>query len=220
MGPSTLAIAALKGSVKMITGRRKEQVFLLPFFWEGISMYYFAAMRAILQLDENVYQSIHAAGRAVTFCMINVSIFGVLHAFSALYFIESLFRDSNAAIPMAGKIQFITIGVGVAFLMHAGAALFLWVFSRGFGGRTAFLPVYFNLGLSFIGLWPLAPVLAALQAGVQGPLLHVLVGLAAIYGLCVIFLGTKIASGLSMLRMSVAMTVTLMVVASLLYLWL
>ena len=185
-------------------------------------MRYVAAMRSILQLDENIYPAIHSAGRAVTFCMINVVIFGILHAFSALYFIESLFHDAvtGQAMPTAVKVQFITLGVGVAFLMHAGAALFLWVFSRGFGGRTAFLPVYFNLGLSFIGLWPLAPVIAAAQAGAGGTLLHGVLALTAIYGLCVIFFGTKNASGLSMTRMSVAMLVTIVVVISLLYLWL
>jgi hypothetical protein len=81
------------------------------------------------------------------------------------------------------------------------------------------LPVYLNLGLSLIALWPLAPALAALQAGNRGGLLHGFIGLAALYALCVIFIGTKSASGLSTSRMSVAMMVTLVVVVSLMYLW-
>jgi hypothetical protein len=185
-------------------------------------MSYFAAMQSILKLDEQAYQAVHAAGRAVTFCLINVLVFGLLHALSALHFMGSMLQEGAAGQVMATpvKIQFITLGIAVAFLMHAGAALFLWVFSRGIGGRTAFLPVYFNLGLSFIGLWPLAPVLAAVQAGVGGPVAYVFLGLASIYGLGVIFMGTKNASGLSMLRMSVAMLVAIIVVISLLSLWL
>jgi hypothetical protein len=184
-------------------------------------MSYFAAMRAVLQLDEKVYPAIHESGRAVTFCLINILGFGALHAVTALYYIEAMFREAATGQAMSGamKIQFVTVGIGVAFLMHAGAALFLWVFSRGFGGRTAFLPVYFNLGLSFIGLWPAAPFMAALQAGAGGALTRVFFGLAAIYGLGVVFMGVKSASGLSMNRMALSMLVTIIVVISLLYLW-
>lgn len=184
-------------------------------------MNYTSSMRAILQLDEGVYPLIHNAGKAVNYGMINILVFGLLHSISALHFSETLLQtgETGPAIPNALKLQLMAVGVGVAFLMHASAALFLWVFSRGFGGRTAFLPVYLNLGLSLIALWPLAPALAALQAGNRGGLLHGFIGLAALYALCVIFIGTKSASGLSTSRMSVAMMVTLVVVVSLMYLW-
>ncbi len=182
-------------------------------------MNYIAAMRSILQLDEKIYQAIHAAGKAGTFCMINVLVAGLLYGFFVLRFIESMVGDADAAqaVPAATVIM---VGVGMTFLVHAGAALYLWVFSRGFGGRTAFLPVYLNLGLSFIGLWPLAPFLAAAQAGAAGGFANVFLILTAIYGFCVVFMGVKNASGLSMVRMSVAMLVTVIVVVSLMSLWL
>jgi hypothetical protein len=104
--------------------------------------------------------------------------------------------------------------------MHAGGAMFLWVFSRGIGGNTAFLPVYFNLGISFIGLWPLAPVLAAVQAGIRGPAALLLLVITSLYALFVIMFGTKSASGLSMAKMSTAMTITIVFVTCFLYLWL
>ena len=182
-------------------------------------MNYIAAMRSILQLDEKIYHDVHVAGKAATFCMVNVLVCGLLYGFFVMHFIGSMVQDTVAAqaVPAATVIMY---GVGTTFLMHAGAALYLWVFSRGFGGRTAFLPVYLNLGLAFIGLWPLAPFLAAWQAGLGGAFVHVFLVLTAMYGFSVIFMSTKNASGLSMARMSVAMLVTLIVVGSLLSLWL
>lgn len=183
-------------------------------------MTYTSAMRSVLFLGENIYEDIHTAGRAKRFCMLNVLVFGLLHALFAIHFSTALFPDNGQGLPAAVKIQIMVLGAGVAFLMHAGAALFLWVFSRGFGGRTHFLPVYMNLGISFVGLWPLAPALAALQAGVAGVLWQGFAVLAALYGLCVVYMGTKNASGLSAMRMSLAMVVAIIVVVSILSLWL
>lgn len=184
-------------------------------------MNYTSAMVAILQLDQGIYPAVHHAGKAVNYCMINILVFGLLHSMSALYFAEAFASvgEAGQTIPWALKLQVMAVAVGVAFLMHAGAALFLWVFSRGFGGRTAFLPVYLNLGLGLIALWPMAPALAALQTGVRGVALQGFFILAALYGLCVIFIATKSASGLSTLRMAVAMVVTIVVAVSIVYLW-
>lgn len=184
-------------------------------------MSYPADMRAVLQFDEPVYSSIMARGKSVRYCVINVLIFGLLHAAFSLHFSAAFLQESGVLqpIPVASKLFFLAIGVAVSFFMHAGAALFLWVFSRGIGGRIEFLPVYFNLGVSFIGLWPLAPALASVQAHHTNPALYIFLGLAAAYGLAVIFFGTKSASGLSMIKMSGAMALTILFVACFLYLW-
>jgi len=185
-------------------------------------MNYPLAMQSVLQLDETIYPAIMKSSRTARYCMLNVLIFGFLHALFSLIFSPGLLAEGQpaASLPLMSKIIIILIGIAVAFFMHAGAALFLWVFSRGIGGSTAFFPIYFNLGISFVGLWPLAPLLAALQAGYRGAALQILLGLAAIYGLAVIFLGSKSASGLSMKKMLVAMSVTIVFVACFLYLWL
>ena len=184
-------------------------------------MNYALAMQSVLRLDETIYPAIMKSSRTARYCMLNILIFGFLHALFSLIFSPALLADGQMAspLPLISKIIFILVGIAVAFFMHAGAALFLWVFSRGIGGNTAFFPIYFNLGISLVGLWPLAPLLAAMQAGYSGAAMQILLGLASIYGLAVIMLGSKSASGLSMKKMLVAMGVTIIFVACFLYLW-
>lgn len=179
-------------------------------------MTYFIDMKAVLQLDETVYPKIMAQGRLVRYAMANVLAAGLLHALFSLQFSGLLW---SAEASFTGKLFFAAAGIGVAFLMHAGAALFLWVFTRGAGGRVEFLPVYLNMGVSFIGLWPFVPVLSAIQSGFDGPGWYVLLGMTAIYGLAVIFFGAKSASQLSMARMAAAAGVCIVVIGSMLYLW-
>ncbi len=188
---------------------------------KGAKMNYASAMQSVLRLDETIYPAILASEQTTRYCMVNVLVFGVLHAVFSLSFSDALMIDAQMteSIPFISKSIFVLIGIAVAFFMHLGGGLFLWVFSRGVGGNTAFLPVYFNLGISFIGLWPLAPFLAAAQAGYSGGGTSVLLGLTAGYGLAVIFFGTKSASGLSLTRMSIAMGLAIIFVASFLYLW-
>lgn len=187
----------------------------------GANMNYASAVQAVLKLDETVYPAIMAEKRTGRYCVINVLVFGILHALFSLHFSEALLAagQSSGPVPIITQILFIIIGAAVAFLMHAGGALFLWVFSRGIGGNTAFLPVYFNLGISFAGLWPLAPILAALQSGVKGPALYGVFVLASAYALAVVFFGTKSASGLSAARMGAAMATAIVFVTSFMYLW-
>lgn len=185
-------------------------------------MNYPSAMQAVLRLDESVYPAIMAENRTVWYSVANIAVFGILHALFSLYFSSTLMDGGPSAEPMSmtARATIVLVGVAVAFFMHAGAAMFLWVFSRGIGGNTSFFPVYFNLGISFIGLWPLAPVLAAVQSGINGTAVLLLLFLASVYALVVILFGTKSASGLSMARISTAMAVTIIFVTCFLYLWL
>lgn len=179
-------------------------------------MTYFTAMKAVLQLDETVYPKIMANGKLARYAVVNVLAAGLIHALFSLQFSGALW---SAEASLTGKLFFSAAGVGVAFLMHAGAALFLWVFTRGAGGRVEFLPVYLNMGVSFIGLWPFVPVLSAVQSGFTGAVWYVLLGMTGIYALAVIFFGAKSASQLSMGRMVAAVCVCIVVVGSMLYLW-
>ncbi len=185
-------------------------------------MNYFKSMQAVLQLDETIYAGIMARGASIRYSTLNVGLFGVIHALSSLFFSRQLMRtDGSLYAPDAGTQAFmLMLGVAVAFLLHGGAGLFFWAFSRGVGGRTAFLPVYFNLGIAFIALWPLAPILAALQIQLGGALLYSVGAIASLYALLVIFGAIKNAAGLSVLRMTIAMTLTVSYIACFLYLWL
>ncbi len=180
-------------------------------------MNYFTAMKAVLQLDETVYTSIMAAGKISRYGVITIVIFGTIYALFALYFDGKLMSPD---IPALSRLFFIGFGIGVAFLMHAGASLYLWVFTRGAGGRVEFLPMYMNLSIAAAGLWPLAVVLPAYQSGIRGTGLYILLWGATVYGLLVIAAGAKNASRLSTARMIAAFAVCILVVGSMLYIWL
>ncbi len=180
-------------------------------------MTYFISMKAALQLDETIYPQVMAEGKIVRFTVINVLALGLIHALFSLGFSGLLW---SAEVPLTGKVIFAGAGIGVAFLMHAGASLFLWVFTRGAGGRVEFLPMYMYTGVAVIGLWPLAPFLSAWQAGATGVGLYLLMAFTSLYGLAVVYTAARSASRLSPARMAAAVTVCIVVIASMLYIWL
>ncbi len=184
-------------------------------------MSYPAAMQDVLSFQEQVYERLFREQKSVRYCFVNVLLFGLLHAVFVLMFAKHVWSVSGVSVSPSVQTQIAIIcsGVMIAFFMHAGAALFFWVFARGLGGRPFFLPLYLNLGVGFIALWPLAPVLSALQARIGGPVLLIILGLLSLYAAVVVFFGLKNASGLSTLRMSAAMVLTLVFVSCFLYLW-
>ena len=184
-------------------------------------MNYASAIQSVLRLDETVYLAIASENRTARYCMISVAVFGFLHALSSLHFSNVVLTGGQITepIPMVSQIVIIMIGMVVAFFMHAGGAMFLWIFTRGVGGDTAFLPLYFNLGISFAGLWPLAPILAGFQSGIRGSIMYGVLGLATVYGITVVYYGTKSASKLSAAKTMMAMTATIIFVVCFMYLW-
>lgn len=186
-----------------------------------VEVKYLAAMQEVLLCRESVYQGLFLEQRSVSCCFANVFVFGLLHALFVLIMAQQITAASGAPAGLSLHTQVAVLGSGimVAFFMHAGAALFFWVFARGMGGRPAFLPLYLNLGIGFIALWPLAPVLAAFQARVGGMFLALILGVLSLYAAAVAFAGLKSASGLSGVRMSAAMLLTVGYVFCFLYLW-
>ena len=180
-------------------------------------MTYFTAIKAVVQLEEAVYPELAVSGKIARYAVINVMALGAIHALFSLYFSDMLL---SPGVSFAGKVFFVAAGIGVAFLVHAGAALFLWVFTRGAGGRVEFLPMYMNIGVALVALWPLAPFLSAVQSGMGGVGLYILLGAASLFGFVVLFTAAKNASQLSAIRMAAAMVVCLVVIASMLYIWL
>ena len=184
-------------------------------------MSYPAAMQDVLRCQELVYETLFREQKSVRYCFANVLLFGLLHAVFVLMFARHVWSVSGVSVSptLQTQIAIICSGVMIAFFMHAGAALFFWVFTRGLGGRPNFLPLYLNLGVGFIALWPLPPVLSAYQAGIGGPVLLVVLAALSLYAAVVVFFGLKIASGLSASRMVTVMVLTAVFVACFLYLW-
>ena len=148
------------------------------------------------------------------YCIVNVLVLGLIYGGSAALF-SSIFMGENSA----NMAKIVIAGIPVAFFMHAGAALFIWVFLKAMGGRADFMTAYFHIGAAAISLWPLAPFVALLQIGAAAPLFLVLTGLLCIYAFAVNVKLIQSAFKLSALRMTLATSVTVMYISCFLYLW-
>jgi hypothetical protein len=179
-------------------------------------------MLRVLCLDEAVYREVITQNRlSLWYTAVNVGIFGLIYGLSSLYFSDRLL-DSGAvteSLPIQLRVTLLLMGVSVAFLIHGGTALFSWVFCRGFGGSPLFLPVYLALGIAWISLWPVAPLLSAIQVKIGGGWVVVLLAATSAYGLAVFFRALKSASGLSSTRMGIVLAVVIIYIVSFMYLW-
>lgn len=185
-------------------------------------MEYLHYMIRILRFDEAVYREVITRDKlSLLYTAVNVGVFGLCYGLSATYFASFLLTEQGGemALPAHLRVTLILMGVSVAFLIHGGMALFAWVFCRGFGGSTLFLPIYLALGMAWISLWPLAPALAALQAQRTDGMFYSFLALALLLALNVIFRALKSASGLAFGRMLLVMVVILLYISCFMYLW-
>ena len=153
------------------------------------------------------------------YCILNVLILGLIYGCSAALFSQIVLVEKGFDAMGANAAKVIIAGIPVAFFMHAGAALFIWVFLRAIGGKADFMISYFYLGVAAISLWPLAPFVAVLQVGAPSPVFILLTGIFCLYGFAVNVRVIKTAFQLSAIRMTVATGVTLMYISCFLYLW-
>ena len=188
--------------------------------FKGVVMTYLQHMLRILKLDGTVYRTIAATQLPMRYCMINVSVLGLLYGLASIQFAKLLLARQPEAAVAFNPLMILMVGVSIAFFMHGGLSLFVWVFCRGIGGNPQFMPTYLFIGMAAIALWPLAPSVSALQAGVSGGLVRILAALAVLYGAAVIFVAVKAASRLSLLKMTLAAVATVVYVGCFLYLWL
>lgn len=180
-------------------------------------MDFFAATKRILLLEEEVYSHIFREGKVLRFCFVNLLLFGLFYGLFAMLFSGML---SSAEVPLQYLLFFLVAGVGFVFLAHAGLALFLWVFTRAAaGGVQPFFPLYFHVGISMAAAWPLAPVLAGVQAGYGGVALYALLALALLYALASVFVAVKSVTGLSVPRMCGAFAACAAVLVSMVYIY-
>lgn len=176
-------------------------------------------MLQLLAFNRTVVPEIFKQGLSLGYCSLNVLILGLIYGCAAIYFSQPVLGGSQAAGATINPLIILMVGAAVAFLMHAGAALFLWVFCRGIGGNENFGPVYLAMGAAAIAFWPAAPGLAALQAGSVGPVLCVFTLVAVLNAAAVIYAVIREVSGLSHLKMAIASLVTLIYVGCFMYLW-
>ena len=187
---------------------------------KGAVMNYIQHMLRILKLDPAVYRDLASSQLPLRYCMVNVTTLGLIYGLASIQFAKLLLARHPEAAAAFNPLMILMVGVSIAFFMHGGLSLFVWVFCRGIGGTPQFMPTYLYIGMAAIALWPLAPAVSALQAGAAaGPLL-VFATLAALYGAAVIFVAVKAASRLSPVKMTLASFATVVYVGCFLYLWL
>ena len=179
---------------------------------------YFTAMGQVLGWKEEIYPRIAAASRTLRYCVVNVSLLGLMYGAAALYLSGALLADASTPTRV-NPLMILMAGVSVAFLMHGGAALFFWVFSRGIGGNPLFMPIYLNLGVAALALLPLAPALAALQAGVRSGSLLIYTALCTLYAAGVLYVAIRQAAALAHWKMGLAVAGAVIYIGCFLYLW-
>lgn len=152
-------------------------------------------------------------------CILNLAVLGLIYGCSAAFFSRLVLSQKGFDADAFNAVKIIVAGVPAAFLLHAGAALFIWVFLRAIGGKANFMMSYFHIGVAAISLWPLAPVVAALQTGSRQPLMAVLALILTGYAFALNVRVIKASFQLSCIRMAIATSVTIMYIGCFLYLW-
>jgi hypothetical protein len=174
-------------------------------------MNYPAAMIRLAKLDFSGIKHL-PANLLPWICMFHVSFLGLIYGGTAAILSRHLLLGQ-------GLLKLTFAGIPMAFLMHAGAALFIWVFLKALGGKAGFLTAYFIIGISSISLWPLAPFLAMLQAQSSGPMIVIATVITGLYALAVNARMIQSAFDLSPARMVIALSAAMIYIGSFLYLW-
>jgi len=182
-------------------------------------MNYLTSMGNILAFNVNGLQKGLDIKRLQYYAILNVLILGVIYGCSAAMFSQTVLTENGFDAAAYNPLKIIVAGIPVAFFMHAGAALFIWVFLKAIGGKADFLMSYFNIGMAAISLWLVAPFAAALQIGAVSPVIIIFTGIFALYAFAVNVRVIQAAFQLSTIKMTIATSVTLMYISCFLYLW-
>lgn len=174
-------------------------------------MSYPAAMIRLFRLDPSGVRQL-PGNHLPWICICHVSLLGLIYGSTAAWISRDLLAGQ-------GLFKLSLAGIPVAFLMHAGAVLFIWVFLKALGGNAAFLTVYFTIGVAAISLWPLAPFLALLQVQSPGPVVLTAFILTGVYGLVVTAKTIQCAFDLSTIRMVIALSAAVIYIGCFIYLW-
>ncbi len=182
-------------------------------------MNYLTSMGNILAFNAIGLQKGIDIKRLQYYAILNVLILGLIYGCSAALFSRVILMDNGFDATAYNPLKIIIAGIPVAFFMHAGAALFIWVFLRAIGGKANFLTSYFYIGVAAISLWLVAPFVAFFQIGATSIVITILTAIFALYAFAVNVKVIKATFQLSTLKMTIATSVTLMYISCFLYLW-
>ena len=175
-------------------------------------MNYSAAMTRLARLDPSGVRKL-PLNHLPWICMFHVSVLGLIYGGTAAWLSRNMLSGQ-------GLLKLTLAGIPVAFLMHAGAALFIWVFLKALGGNAAFLTAYFFIGVAAVSLWPVAPFLAMFQSQFSpGFAIVSLCVIMGAYGLAVTARMIQDAFELSLIRMGIALSAAVIYIGCFLYLW-
>jgi hypothetical protein len=178
---------------------------------QRIPMTYPVAMRLLVKLDPSGVRQLPLT-LLPWICIGHVSVLGLIYGGTAAWLSRDLLQGRRL-------FQLTLAGVPVAFLMHAGAALFLWVFLKALGGKASFLSAYFLMGVAAISLWIFAPFLAMIQVRPPSTILLGAFVLTGVYGLAATARTIQQAFALSNTRMTIALSAAVTYIGCFLYLW-
>ena len=182
-------------------------------------MQYLTSMGNLLSFTPDFSLNEKGIKQLQLYCIINVLVLGLIYGGAASLFSRMVLVQRGFDPETFNAAKIILAGIPVAFFMHAGASLFIWVFLKAMGGRANFMVAYFHIGAGAIALWPVAPFAAVLQIGVSNPLLIGLTLALSLYAFAANFRVIQKAFSLSGPRMALATGVTLMYIGCFLYLW-
>lgn len=186
-------------------------------------MTYFKTMARLLMLDIDALLDGSVSLKSLQlYCALNVAILGFIYGLFAGYLSSGVMAAQGMGDAEFSSVKIALAGIPVAFLMHAGAALFIWVFLRGIGGKTDFLTSYFFIGIAGISLWPLAPFAAAFQVIPSGGYPWIMAAgalLSILFAVVVNYMLLQRIYRLSQTKMALAASVTVIYIGCFLYLW-
>ncbi|HKJ99957.1 MAG TPA: hypothetical protein VJ959_13635 [Desulfotignum sp.] len=181
-------------------------------------MHYITAVIRMLRLDPSGVKQL-PLHLLPYICILHVAVLGLIYGGTASLLSQGVLAGQGLDPGSFDAVKITIAGIPVAFLMHAGAALFIWVFLKGLGGHAGFLNAYIAMGIAAVSLWPLAPFLVMLQTAAAGPAAAAGSFITAVYAL---FVHTKViqdASGLSLMKVIISLSAAIVYIGCFLYLW-
>ena len=183
-------------------------------------MSYLSHMSRLIALDASVYHELMKKNLSLRYCVLNVFVTGLIYGISSAWITKSMnFAATSGDAVVFNPLAVILVGVSLAFLIHGGTALFIWVFCKGIGGCAQFMLPYLNLGIASVVLWPLLPVVALFQVGLRYWVLDIYLVIFSIFSMIAFYVAVKCVSGLSTTKMVIAFAGTIVYIACFLYLW-
>lgn len=128
-------------------------------------MSYQQAVKRIFALDTDIYHELEKNRRLFKTAFANLLLLGLFYGLANLYgALDLLRRESpggfeNPTLAAFVFILLVAASLASVFTVHAGFSLLAWAISRGFGGLSAFFPVYLHIGAAVPPLWIGAPLL-------------------------------------------------------------